>query len=101
VIFINIETRASGEFLSVLRAWEREFREFFVDFNHSRESKFNFGASYCETTGFSISFICSCDSENYHFTNDEIWCERLAGIPPRRKRLSVLSLSPPSERVLR
>lgn len=21
---------------------------------------------------FSISFMCSCDSENYHFTNDEI-----------------------------
>jgi len=55
VIFINIETRASGEFLPVLRAWE--FREYLVDFNHSRESKFNFEACYCETTGFSISFI--------------------------------------------
>jgi len=48
---------------------------------------------------FSISFICSCDSENYHFTNDEIWCERLAGIP--LWNVSQFSFSQPSEIVLR
>lgn len=50
---------------------------------------------------FSISFMCSCDSENYHFTNDEIWCERLPGISTLERPSAIFLCSLSRKNILR